>query len=91
METLARENLAEWKRILAYWEKYTPDYERGGFHGRVTYENQPVIDAPRSIILISRLLWTFALAYRHFKRRKYLVLADRAYHYLYNHFRDSKN
>lgn len=91
METLARENLAEWKRILAYWEKYTPDYERGGFHGRVTYENQPVLDAPRSIILISRVLWTFSLAYRHFKRRKYLVLADRAYHYLYNHFRDSKN
>lgn len=91
METLARENLAEWKRILAYWEKYTPDYERGGFHGRVIYENQPVLDAPRSIILISRVLWTFSLAYRHFKRRKYLVLADRAYHYLYNHFRDSKN
>lgn len=91
MEQLARENLAEWKRILAYWEKYTPDYQRGGFHGRVNYDNQPVLDASRSIILTSRILWTFSLAYRYFHRRKYLVLADRAYHYLYNHFRDTKN
>lgn len=91
MEQLARENLAEWKRILAYWEKYTPDYQRGGFHGRVNYNNQPVLDASRSIILTSRILWTFSLAYRYFHRRKYLVLADRAYHYLYNHFRDTKN
>lgn len=91
MDPLARENLVEWKRILAYWEKYTPDYQRGGFHGRLNYENQPVLDAPRSIILTGRILWTFSLAYRYFHRRKYLVLADRAYHYLYNHFRDTKN
>ncbi len=91
MEQLARENLAEWKRILAYWEKYTPDFQRGGFHGRLNYENQPIMDAPRSIILTARILWTFSLAYRYFGRRKYLVLADRAYHYLYNHFRDTKN
>ncbi len=91
MEQFARENLAEWKRILAYWEKYSPDYQRGGFHGQVNYDNQPVLDAPRSIILVSRILWTFSLAYRHFHRKRYLVLADRAYHYLYNHFRDAKN
>ncbi|MEZ4904437.1 MAG: AGE family epimerase/isomerase [Spirosomataceae bacterium] len=90
-ELLAIETLTEWKRILAYWEKYTIDKERGGFHGRLNYENQPILDAPRSIILTSRILWTFSLAYRYFGRRKYLILADRAYHYLYNHFRDTKN
>lgn len=91
MEPLAREALTEWKRILAYWEKYAPDYERGGFHGRVNYDNQPVLDAARSVILTSRILWTFSSAYRYFHHRKYLVLADRAYHYLYNHFRDVQN
>ncbi|MBB3837919.1 mannobiose 2-epimerase [Runella defluvii] len=91
MEPLAREALTEWKRILAYWEKYAPDYERGGFHGRVNYDNKPVVDAARSVILTSRILWTFSSAYRYFHRRKYLVLADRAYHYLYNHFRDVQN
>jgi cellobiose epimerase len=87
MEQFARENLAEWKRILAYWEKYAPDYQRGGFHGRVNYDNQPVLDASRSIILTSRILWTFSLAYRYFHRRKYLVLADRAYHTLPSFFK----
>ncbi|MFN4146267.1 MAG: AGE family epimerase/isomerase [Runella sp.] len=91
MDSLARETLAEWKRILAYWEKYTPDYRRGGFHGRITYENVPVHDAPRSAILMSRILWTFSSAYRYFKKARYLKQAERAYSYLYNHFRDSKN
>jgi len=91
MEQLAREALSEWKKILDYWEKYAPDYQRGGFHGRVNYDNEPVLDAARSVILTSRILWTFSSAYHYFHERKYLVLADRAYHYLYNHFRDPQN
>ncbi|MCU0341304.1 MAG: AGE family epimerase/isomerase [Spirosomaceae bacterium] len=89
--TLASEALLEWKRILAYWEKYTPDTQRGGFHGRVNYDNQPVLDAPRSAILTGRLLWTFSSAYRHLHKHRYLALAERAYHYLVNHFRDTQN
>ncbi|KAA6441323.1 N-acyl-D-glucosamine 2-epimerase [Dyadobacter flavalbus] len=74
--------------ILDYWEKYGPDPEKGGFYGRVTYENMPVKDAARSVVLTSRILWTFSLAHRLFKEPKYLTLADRAYQQLVKYYFD---
>ena len=87
---LAEEALTEWKRILSYWHKYAPDYQRGGFHGRVDYDNKPVLDAPRSAILYGRILWTFSKAYRQFHKRKYLLMAERAYNYLNMYFKDAQ-
>jgi mannobiose 2-epimerase len=76
--------------ILDYWEKYGPDREKGGFYGQVNYDNQPVKDSDRSVVLTGRILWTFSLAHRLFKEAKYLTLADRAYQQLSKHFFDPK-
>jgi mannobiose 2-epimerase len=77
--------------ILDYWEKYGPDPEKGGFYGQVNYENQPVKDSPRSVVLTGRILWTFSLAHRLFKEVKYLTLADRAYQQLVKSFIDAEH
>ncbi|GGB85346.1 AGE family epimerase/isomerase [Dyadobacter sediminis] len=77
--------------ILDYWEKYGPDPEKGGFYGQVTYENKPVKDAARSVVLTGRILWTFSLAHRLFKDPKYLTLADRAYQQLVKYFFDAEH
>ncbi|KAA0992576.1 AGE family epimerase/isomerase [Dyadobacter aurulentus] len=77
--------------ILDYWEKYGQDNEKGGFYGRVNYDNQPVKDADRSVVLAGRILWTFSLAHRLCKEAKYLTLADRAYQQLTKHFIDPKH
>ncbi|MCF0048922.1 AGE family epimerase/isomerase [Dyadobacter sp. LJ53] len=77
--------------ILSYWEKYGPDIEKGGFYGRVNYENQAVKDAERSVVLTGRILWTYSLAHRIFKEAKYLTLADRAYQQLAKHFFDPEH
>ena len=89
--SLTTETFQEWHQIVAYWEKYTPDYERGGFHGRIDYQNQPVRDAPRSAILYGRLLWTFSLAYQHLHKPNYLTLAERAFDYLEKYFFDPQH
>ncbi|MCE6991318.1 AGE family epimerase/isomerase [Dyadobacter sp. CY323] len=77
--------------ILDYWEKYAPDLEKGGFYGRVNYENQADKDSARSVVLTGRILWTFSLAHRLFKEAKYLTLADRAYQQLVRYFFDAEH
>lgn len=77
--------------ILGYWEKYGQDKENGGFYGRVNYENQPVPDSDKSVVLTGRILWTFSMAHRLFKEAGYLTLADKAYQQLIKHFFDPEH
>ncbi|MCE7065833.1 AGE family epimerase/isomerase [Dyadobacter sp. CY326] len=77
--------------ILSYWEKYGPDPEKGGFYGQVNYDNQPVKDSPRSVVLTGRILWTYSLAHRLLKQANYLTLADRAYQQLVKNFFDPEH
>ncbi|HEV7348592.1 AGE family epimerase/isomerase [Telluribacter sp.] len=85
----ARAFRQELVNILDYWEKYTPD-GRGGFHGRVNNDNQPVPDAPRSVVVTSRILWTYAMANQYLHKPKYLTLAKNAYQYLTTYFTDKQ-
>lgn len=78
-------------RILSYWEKYAPDHERGGFYGTVTFDNVPVPDAPRSVVVNGRILWTFSMAHRLFPDPAYRAMADRAFDYLSKYFFDREN
>ena len=82
---------AELFRLLDYWQKYAPDHDRGGFFGKVSYENVPTQDAPRSVVVNSRILWTFSMAHRLFPSPSYLAMAERAFGYLSQHFFDGKN
>jgi mannobiose 2-epimerase len=86
-ETFKKELL----NILNYWEKYAVDRENGGFYGRVNDDNIGITDAPRAVVVTSRILWTFSMAKRLLNDPKYLALADRAFQYLSIHFIDAKD
>ena len=77
--------------IFPFWQKYTVDEENGGFYGAVTTDMQVQKDAPKSLVLNARLLWTFAGAYRIFGDPAYKALADRAFDYIKAHFWDAEN
>ncbi|GAB3993075.1 cellobiose 2-epimerase [Spirosoma daeguense] len=78
----------EHKDILAYWHRYAPDNEHGGFYGRVDYQNQPDPKADKGIVLNARILWTFSAALRHTHHEEYRPVADRAFQYIQQHFID---
>jgi mannobiose 2-epimerase len=46
--------------------------------------------ADKAIILNTRILWTFSAAYRLTQNEQHKKMADRAYHYLCNHFFDEE-
>ncbi|TDE10264.1 AGE family epimerase/isomerase [Dyadobacter psychrotolerans] len=77
--------------ILVYWEKYGQDKDKGGFYGRVGYDNKPVANSAKSVVLTGRILWTFSMAHRLFKQVNYLTLADRAYQQLIKNFVDEEH
>jgi cellobiose epimerase len=81
MERELREN------ILPFWVKNVYD-PSGGFYGAVS--NELVIDnsVPRSLVLCSRLLWTYSAAYRLYGEPDYLKMARHAYEYLNSAFLD---
>ena len=70
-----RENLTEC--ILPYWINNMVD-PNGGFYGRRDGHNRLDEEAPKGAILIGRLLWSFASAYRTTGRQEYLDMATRA-------------
>jgi mannobiose 2-epimerase len=81
----------ELKNILDYWMTYTPDHENGGFYGQVNEDNQVNPDAPKGSVLNARILWSFAAAYNLSRDERYLEIADRAYHYIAEHFVDNNH
>lgn len=74
--------------ILDWWMKYMPSPDDSGFHGGISDQMKVLDDEPRGLVLNSRILWTFSAAYAHRSDPKYLVMADRAFHYLLQYFTD---
>jgi mannobiose 2-epimerase len=82
----------ELSSILQYWLAHTPDHRQGGFIGRVDEMDRPDPEAPKGLVLNSRILWTFSSAYRHACcNTTYLMMAWRAYEYLLTFFWDVEN
>ena len=76
---LGREMRAELReRILPWWAEHALDRERGGFHGLIGPDAAPAPDAPRGVVLNSRILWTFSAAHRTLREPWLRVVADRA-------------
>ena len=73
-------NLAEYKAemalelraILTYWAELTRDVDYGGFYGRLDERDQIDPQAPKGIVLNSRILWAFSAAYTGRGREQYL-------------------
>jgi cellobiose epimerase len=76
--------------ILNYWMKYAVDKEKGGFHGVVNGDNVPDTNAPRAVVINSRILWTFSAAHQLFPNPEYTVIAKRAYDYIKRYFIDNE-
>ncbi len=68
--------------ILPFWMANTVDRLNGGFYGALSNDLQIHNEVPRSAILTSRILWTYASAYRRFGHEDYLSMARWAYDYL---------
>lgn len=75
--------------ILLYWIQHTLDRKKGGFYGAVDFNDVPDKKAPKGIVLNSRILWTFSAATL-FGLTEYEVIADRAFDYIKDHFRDGE-
>ncbi|WP_337098316.1 AGE family epimerase/isomerase [Paenibacillus sp. YIM B09110] len=74
--------------ILGFWMKHSIDEEKGGFYGYISRELEVDASADKSSVLNTRILWTFASAYRIYKDKQYLRIAERAYAYVTEHFID---
>lgn len=77
-------------RIMLFWMERTMDEGNGGFYGQIANDLKINKEAAKGCILNSRILWTFAAAYRIFKNDSYRTVADRAYEYLLSHFWDNQ-
>ncbi|MGO4547950.1 AGE family epimerase/isomerase [Paenibacillus sp. 2TAB23] len=76
--------------ILGFWMKHTVDEKNGGFFGYISRDLTVNHEASKSLVLNTRILWTFASAYRLTGNKAYLQIADRAYRYVNEHFVDSE-
>ena len=76
--------------ILPYWEKkmLSPD---GGFHGRITGEEKLDSQAPVGAIMTSRIMWTYASAFRLLHNAGYKETALRAKNVIIGNFLDRQN
>lgn len=67
------------------------DHENGGYYGRIDGEGVLHKEADKAIILNTRILWTYSIAYLELKNPKYLDAAERAYSYIKKYFIDEEN
>lgn len=87
-ETYREEMKAELDAILRYWNTRMIDEQQGGFYGQIDGEEQVHADAPKGVVLNSRILWAFSAAARATGSPAWRAMADRAYDYFVNHFID---
>ncbi len=80
----------ELRNILTYWSENTLDAVNGGFVGERDFFNKLVPDAPKGIILNSRILWSFAAASNHYQSDEYKEVCERSYNYLKANFKDEE-
>lgn len=76
--------------ILSFWMEHTLDEKNGGFHGFISRDLTVNHEAGKSLVLNTRILWTFASAYRITGNEAYLKIAERAYRYVNEYFTDQQ-
>lgn len=75
--------------INPFWNKMI-DLENGGFYGAYTLNDQIIKDAPKGIVYLSRILYSYSELYRHYRQEGYLQNANHAYNFLINYMHDGK-
>ena len=79
------------RNILPFWMENAVNPADGTFFGALTNNLVPDPSAERGALLTSRILWTYAAAYRQYRDPAYIAMADRAYKDLLTHFYDPEN
>jgi cellobiose epimerase len=74
--------------LLPFWRERSLDRAGGGFIAEMANDGTLREDAPKGLILNTRLLWTFSALYRELGDERDRELARRAYDYLQQYFRD---
>ena len=64
-------------KILPFWDALA-DMDRGGWYGWMDYDLKVNREAHKGCILNSRILWSYATAYRVLGDEKYLAMAKHA-------------
>lgn len=75
--------------LIPFWN-HLKDENNGGFYGSADYLGNPDPLTDKGCILNSRILWFYASAYRLLGDPSLLEMADHAYHFLKDHFIDSR-
>ncbi len=88
IESFTHELQGELINILGYWRKNVIDDKYGGFKGRIDGFNQTHDQAPKGIILNTRILWSFSASWRVMQNEQDATTARRAYDYLLTNFWD---
>jgi cellobiose epimerase len=81
---------SELTNILAWWQKFAIERNGDGFYGAADLEGKPVLNANKSCVLNTRILWTFSAAAKMFDNSEYLAVANRAYKVVTEDFSDTK-
>lgn len=74
--------------ILPFWIENARDLATGGFYGAISNANIKNAKEYRSIVMVSRFLWTYSAAARLLKDSSYLEMADYAHSYMMKNFHD---
>jgi mannobiose 2-epimerase len=88
LEQYKKELEIELQNILSWWQEMSIDDENGGFVGKIDHSNKIYSGSPKGSVLNSRILWAFSSTYNLTGSKKYLDIADRAFHYIAEHFID---
>lgn len=79
------------KHIIPFWNKLC-DNEKGGFYGEMDSVDLKVNkDAPKGVILHSRILWFYSNCYLTLRRKEYLEKAKHCYEFLSKYAVDREN
>src|SRR5512133_1463989 len=62
-------------KVLQFWIDHAPDQEYGGILGQLNREGEPTGSGNKSVVLISRALWSFSEAYRRYPDPAYQQMA----------------
>src|SRR3954451_13229194 len=90
LQDYKKEMQDELAAILHYWQQHTVDINNGGFFGKINNMNEPDIAAAKGVVLHARILWTFSAAYSFTNNKAHIAIANRAFNYLFNYFKDNE-
>ncbi|MBV8893086.1 MAG: AGE family epimerase/isomerase, partial [Acidobacteria bacterium] len=68
--------------VLQFWIDHALDKEYGGIYGRLDRQGQPTDYTNKSVVLISRTLWSFSEAYRRYPDPAYQKMAAECLRFL---------